>query len=465
MGNSPTNRIRGFTILEIVVVLGIIGILAAIAIPFYSDYTTRARVTEAFEFSDSARTKVHFAQAEWRGISKTALNLLDGGKKVDMMTGLDWRPLPAVTGSADAAIGYILPTVDLPGIGIKHPFALELTVGGTWRCVGAGKVPGVKSEAVLEAKYLPASCRDGAIALTPPPGAPQGCPAGTRKAQAADVNGVMHDTCEPIPAPHAPIVQPTLTPEDCSSRGLTLGADGRCRSEVKPLPLVPAPAQKAAQVTGKEVSKATLESNAGGGDGQPLPVSAKQPPSGTPQCVNGKPVCAGGLVPTSHGCMAKGENWASHPDTGLFIPQSSAHLCRGPKFICERSHRSQPCQAPSYFAINDVENLIDGSRYVTRRCGTYDEAVKASRGVSSDSRCAHYNVHDLQDAHFSCSFACAGKDCNVETVPRPPFDPKTLKYDYPVWDACANGGKGDWRKKDPKIDPPDSLDVAAPHAK
>ena len=52
----------------------------------------------------------------------------------------------------------------------------------------------------------------------------------------------------------------------------------------------------------------------------------------------------------------------------MFILAISCHLCRGPKFICERAHAPQICLRPEQqFCINDVENLDDGSRFVTRR--------------------------------------------------------------------------------------------------
>jgi type IV pilus assembly protein PilA len=49
---------QGFTLIELMIVVAIIGILAAIAIPAYQDYTVRAKVTEGLNLADSAKTAV-----------------------------------------------------------------------------------------------------------------------------------------------------------------------------------------------------------------------------------------------------------------------------------------------------------------------------------------------------------------------------------------------------------------------
>ena len=55
---------KGFTLIELMIVVAIIGILAAIAIPAYQDYTIRAQVTEGLNLAGGAKTAVaeYFAQ-------------------------------------------------------------------------------------------------------------------------------------------------------------------------------------------------------------------------------------------------------------------------------------------------------------------------------------------------------------------------------------------------------------------
>ena len=49
---------QGFTLIELMIVVAIIGILAAVALPAYQDYTTRAKMSEVIGFAASAKTAV-----------------------------------------------------------------------------------------------------------------------------------------------------------------------------------------------------------------------------------------------------------------------------------------------------------------------------------------------------------------------------------------------------------------------
>lgn len=63
---------KGFTLIELMIVVAIIGILAAIALPAYQDYTTRAKVSEVILAASSARTSISEAAALAAGSSMPA---------------------------------------------------------------------------------------------------------------------------------------------------------------------------------------------------------------------------------------------------------------------------------------------------------------------------------------------------------------------------------------------------------
>ena len=63
---------KGFTLIELMIVVAIIGILAAVALPAYQDYTNRAKLTEVITYIGSAKTGVAEAYASADGANAAA---------------------------------------------------------------------------------------------------------------------------------------------------------------------------------------------------------------------------------------------------------------------------------------------------------------------------------------------------------------------------------------------------------
>ena len=98
---------QGFTLIELMIVVAIIGILAAIAIPAYQDYTIRARVQEGTNLSNPARTALGIACSEGDLAGQTNNTLL--GLATPGEYGLNSDVIQTVTaGGTNSTTGFVL---------------------------------------------------------------------------------------------------------------------------------------------------------------------------------------------------------------------------------------------------------------------------------------------------------------------------------------------------------------------
>ena len=145
--NTMHHKESGFTLIELMIVIAIIGILAAVAIPAYQDYTVRAKVSEGITMGGSAKTSV----SEYY-TSQAAM--------------------PADADMAGITTGIRTTYVDTIGYALSSTVASVITVtfneiggdgnGDTLIFSGTGSSSGVTwacTQGTLEAKYRPANCR------------------------------------------------------------------------------------------------------------------------------------------------------------------------------------------------------------------------------------------------------------------------------------------------------------------
>ncbi|MBU6949956.1 pilin [Hahella sp. HN01] len=152
---------KGFTLIELMIVVAIIGILAAVAIPAYQDYIARSQVSEAVSLTSAVKGSMAEAfQNTAKRPGLTEVGAVTDGKYVASMT------VVGITTNQWAVVATMKTTGVNANISAKK-FATATYDGGKhWTCGkvatqndGATAFTGASDNTDLDPQYLPSSCK------------------------------------------------------------------------------------------------------------------------------------------------------------------------------------------------------------------------------------------------------------------------------------------------------------------
>ena len=147
---------QGFTLIELMIVVAIVGILAALALPAYQDYIVRSKVSEGLARLAEAKTSVaeyyasNAAQVDTSGFPAAVASLGINTAANNYVRGLTWSN----TANQETVTLVLAATLDSKVAGDTIDMQITSTANGiiTWDCKVGATNP-------LEAKYTPGSCR------------------------------------------------------------------------------------------------------------------------------------------------------------------------------------------------------------------------------------------------------------------------------------------------------------------